>query len=463
MTALRKLLSLVLTLAFLLTMAVSASAAVNVANFYELQQAIENADGSEVEINFYENIHGAEAMLTESNVKYTINSHNGKVLHNIGLYGDGDVTIHSDIHSVPNTGIDYDGANYLSALLAFGNVTVTVNGDIVAGYGDDGVTAYDSAVIIVNGDVHGGGGHYDQDSDSMYVAASGVNIHDRTKVTVNGNVYGGDGEPGSDFDASSDGADGADVDQGAMLTVNGNVYGGATFVDIDVVGSDGIEMDNSSLVIVNGNVYGGDSLLTEGGSGVKIEYDYDSSYPQGRLTVTGAVAAGSGMSPGYDLDFDNDELADQYYDGENCYGDLAHVTIKVGSYETVCYDEFTQEDQEAILKDITVTGLHSAAPQSTSKYYVNLVGSSKLTLPVSVQDGIILLPTLTQAQLDQLLEGIQDTLKIDVSSIPSATGIRIPSQNLSTMLEKAKVQVLTGAASIDVTEASTDPYTLVTF
>lgn len=209
----------------------------------------------------------------------------------------------------------------------YGEGFVEINTDVEGTDDRDALSVWESAEVVVNGDVTGG------DADNAYggdSAGTGVYAEENAKVTVNGNVTGGSGTAADpETDGYVDGGDGIAIDNGAQVTVNGNVQGGNA-QGIYAYGGDGVEIYGYGQVTVNGNVQGGDTLSSKedcdnarAGFGVIIE-EYNGG-EKSTVTVSGDVAAGS-LVGGESVYADGAGYA---ADGILVYVDGSSVEIKV--------------------------------------------------------------------------------------------------------------------------------------
>ena len=301
-------------------------------------------------------------------------------------YGDAVVTVEGDIvaggdgvEAYENAAVTVTGdieSTGADGVYANGNTAVTVVGDIIGW--DDGVYAGENAAVTVEGDVqaaygvHAGGEATVSITGDVAGEYYGIAVSDKASVTVNGNVSGMDGDsdaldPSDPYDYS-DGGVGIYADEDSTVEVTGDVTGGVGYgpegwggdavsaqgnssvtVNGDAIGGDGdysagdgVDMDSTATVRIGGDVIGGDAASDEyrtSGNGVTIEFeDPDEDDALGSLIVVGSAIGGS---EGNDLELDNDS--------DLPLSELVLPPINIGSYDSVDFDDFTDEEENALL------------------------------------------------------------------------------------------------------------------
>ena len=314
MSVFRRVFSLILVLALLSTVSLSALAAeFDAADAAQMEEAFNySGEDSQVNINVTANIDMNGGNLTAAECKtYNVTTQNDSTLNEVKINGSGTVNIGTDI-----TGEDR------AALYVYGDATVTVTGDITSQY--DGVHAGNNSNVTVTGDI---------DADHWGVDASGGT------VTVNGNVkagsYGVEAYNDSTVKvtggiiAGSDGVDargtskvtvgdgitatgkGVIANGSSNVTVTGTVDAGYEGVytmesgTVDVIGNvisdkNGVEAHGSSeITVTNGIDAGEDGVYAEGTGtvtvtgGIKAESDGVDANRSSKVTVTGDIKGGS--------------------------------------------------------------------------------------------------------------------------------------------------------------------------
>lgn len=168
----------------------------------------------------------------------------------------------------------------------------------------------------------------------------GIDAKANSVVTVDGNVSGGDGDPdevyfGDPHDCS-DGGKGISASSKATVTVTG----------------DAVNAQDASKVTVGGNAIGGSTNGNQGCGGCGVYLNIESG-ETGALTVGGQVKSGTGGEDGVSLP----DLS--VYDYED--GKLPAITMgacgSVGGYNDNPSGELTQDQLDAILAQIKITGL----------------------------------------------------------------------------------------------------------
>lgn len=94
---------------------------------------------------------------------------------------------------------------------------------------------------------------------------------------------------------------------------------------------------------------------------------------------------------------------------------------------------------------------------------IALLGGNILQLRIDIREGIAVVPQLSEAQMEHLLNGIEGKLVIDCRALVGIRSLSIPSALLWAILEKAEVEILTASGTISVTEASDEEFTIVNF
>ena len=279
----------------------------------------------------------------------------------------------------------------MSGVRAYDDSNVEVNGNIEAG--GDGVYAVEYSNVTVNGNVTGGSVDPNSTEDGTW-GGDGVFAGGKAAVSISGNVTGGSGSPNPERfgepDYDSNGGEGIWAVQAATVNVGGDVKGGDGYgtngyaghaiyagsnTSVTVGGNaiggdvtanpstegegslagDGVWMESTATVKVGGNAIGGSTNGNQGkgGSGAYLKVVTGKA---GSLTVGGQVKAGnSGV--------DGERVTDLYTKGYgNLAGDLPAITMgacgTVGGYG-IPYGELTQEQLDAILAQIKITGLDS--------------------------------------------------------------------------------------------------------
>lgn len=270
MSAFRRIFTMLLVLALLSAVSFSAMAAsFDVENSTQMQEAFGYSGGdSEVNINVTANVDMNGGYLTAQEGKtYNISSGNGSSLNELNLSGAGTVNIGTDV-----TGEDK------TALFVYGDVTVSVTGDITSING--AVVARDNTVVTVTGDIDAGGHGVDAYDDSTVTVGSitaghdGVNAYDGSNVTVTGDIEAG--------------WDGVDAEDTGTVTVKGSIT--AT--------EKGVYSEGSSAVTVTGDVdagyngvYAKGGTVNVNGSVTSDEYGVN-AYGSSNVTVSGGIEAG---------------------------------------------------------------------------------------------------------------------------------------------------------------------------
>lgn len=230
----------------------------------------------------------------------------------------------------------------------------TVNGNIDAG--SNGIYAKHNSVVTVDGNVSGGDGdqgEVDFENPSDYSdGGDGIWAEDEAIVTVTGDVKGGNaygtygyaGEAVLALDASE-------------VTVGGNAIGGnvvanpATEGATSVAGH-GVAMVSTATVKIGGNAIGGSTNGNQGCGGCGVYLNIESG-ETGALTVGGQVKSGTGGEDGVSP---TDLSVYDYEDGK-----LPAITMgacgSVGGYNDNPSGELTQDQLDAILAQIKITGL----------------------------------------------------------------------------------------------------------
>lgn len=294
----RKLFSLLMVLALLLSCSVTVFAAEYTAGTAdELSDAFyaAQAEGdTTVKVTLTDDIYNFEALYTREGWDYIISNAAGNSyeMWDTIISGSGNVVINVDLNS-----------DYEDALQTLNNVNVTVNGDLTAG--DDGVSSYGNSTVTVNGNINAQYGIYSNDDSTVTVNgdingsnesalvcenstvtvngdlngnlsanhACSVTVNgdlygqlsanEDCSVTVNGDVEGRDGNPDEvDFSDASDYSDGRNaIEAGgnAIVTVDGNATGGNAYGTFGYAGYGVVAADNAS-VTVSGNVTGGNVI-----------------------------------------------------------------------------------------------------------------------------------------------------------------------------------------------------------
>ena len=271
MSVFRRVFSLILVLALLSTVSLSAMAAsFDAENAAQMEDAFNySGEDSQVNINVTANIDMNGGNLTAQEGKtYNVTTKTDSTLNEVKINGSGTVNIGTDI-----TGEDR------AALSVYGDATVTVTGDITSQ--DDGVHAGDNSNVTVTGDI---------DADHWGVDASGGT------VTVNGNVK-----------ADSDGVN---AYNDSTVKVTGGITAGADGVDAGgksnvTVGNGitatekGVYADGTSKVTVTGTVDAGyEGVYTKESGTVDVIGNIISdkngvkAYGSSKVTVTNGIDAG---------------------------------------------------------------------------------------------------------------------------------------------------------------------------
>lgn len=294
----RRMTTLLLALLLLASMPLNALAAsYDVGDFAGLSDAFNDNSGEDVVINVTADIDfGGYSVSAKENTKYTIGTGNGSILKNANVGGAGSVEINMNL----------GGEN---GLTAFDDVSVTVNGNIIADH--DGVNSDGNSNVTVKGNIESHDkGVYSHDNSTVTVEGSiksltdeGVYATDDATVTVKGDILADDTAIYAKNDAVVNVTGDVEGDDlgilatgNASVAVDGNVAG--MDGDPDDVnyndpgdysdGGDGICAADSATVKVTGNVSGGDSYGTFGYGGDAMEV-YDSA----NVTVGGDVTGGS--------------------------------------------------------------------------------------------------------------------------------------------------------------------------
>ena len=314
MSVFRRVFSLILVLALLSTVSLSALAAeFDAADAAQMEEAFNySGEDSQVNINVTANIDMNGGNLTAAEGKtYNVTTQNDSTLNEVKINGSGTVNIGTDI-----TGEDR------AALYVYGDATVTVTGDITSQ--DDGVHAGNNSNVTVTGDIDAG--HWGVDASGGTVTVNGnvkagsygVEAYNDSTVKVTGGII-----------AGSDGVDargtskvtvgngitatkkGVIANGSSKVTVTGTVdaeYEGVYTMEsgtVDVIGNiisdkNGVNAYGSSKVTVtNGIEAGSDGVDTdESGTvtvtgGIKAESDGVDASGSSKVTVTGDIKGGS--------------------------------------------------------------------------------------------------------------------------------------------------------------------------
>ena len=339
MRTFRKIFCLVMALALLMSMSLTALAAsYDASNFGELEAAFNDTSGEDVSVNVTADIVFGHDLNTNAGVTYAIGTQNGSTLYDAGFYGSGTVVIGTEDSNMDVSGSTQYGRGNI-ALDVWDDVSVTVYGDVTGGSGDPDAVDYD-----VPDD-------YSDGNDGVYAMGN-------ASVTVYGDVTGG-----NSYGTYGYGGDGITAVENTSVTVNGNVTGGDTVADPDTPANYipgrsgyGVIMNNSANVSVTGNVTGG-NVNTEAcriGTGVDIEFQMSDG---GSLTVGGDVTGGEGA---------NGVKANSFMFINVPDDDSAIPSMTVGSYSGA-EGWFPGDDISYVESLIVVTGSDgSAAPGTAS-------------------------------------------------------------------------------------------------
>lgn len=329
----RKLFCLMMALMFLLSVNLTAFAATyeNVSDFSQLETAFNDNSGEDVSIDIVSDIQFDHDLTAREGLTFSIGSQNGSSLINAEFYGEGTVIIGTEENNM-----DVIGTDSVVALSAFGDVSVTVYGNVIGTDGDPGSVDFDEFWSYSDG-------------------SDGVITEGNASVTVTGNVTGGNSYGNYGF-----GGDGVIAFQNSTVTVGGNVTGGNNTANPELENSNfnrgghGVNMDNSASVFVGGNVTGGSNngYLGESGQGAYISFVHYST--DGSLTVGGSVTGGEFTgntgTDGYGL------FCDNHLDLDN----TSIPSMTVGAYSSVGGRRLTEEELAMIEDSIVVTGLPDA-------------------------------------------------------------------------------------------------------
>lgn len=291
----RKISALVMVMALLLSLSISAWAVdYNAANADDLLNAFWDESGEDVNINLTDNVDADHWFLTgQEGIKYTIDSEDGKTLSNAFFGGTTDLTVNTDIDGEIGVGdqanvtVNGDVGDYVGA---WGDATLEINGD-VAGY----VGSSENANITVNGNVGDGASAWNNSSINISGDVDGyVNAGENGEIVIGGDVSGSvSAYDNTSVDIAGDVTNEEDwtavsADHNATVNVGGNVTSN----------TEGIYAWSDSSISVGGNVVAGDNIdtgdptFTYGGSAVNAS---------GNATVTvggdaiGGNAEGEGM------------------------------------------------------------------------------------------------------------------------------------------------------------------------
>ena len=299
MRNLKRIFSILMVLALMFSLSVSALAAdYTAATFEDMQTAFADSSGEDVNINVTADIAFNDTLEAKEGIAYTIGTQNNSVLNGAQFSGSGEVEVNMNL----------EGDDCVP-LTTSGEVSVTVNGDITSEF--DGIYVQDNSSVTVTGDiVSGETGIYASGEGSVMVTgdvtggAEGVIATENSCVEVTGNVTGMDYEGIYSLDESKVVVQG-DVIGGnagvfALGTSSVTVYGDVAGEDGDPDsvdysdgedysdGGDGVVAYGSSTVKVTGNVSGGDSYGTYGYGGIGINVA-----GAAQVTVDGDVTGGN--------------------------------------------------------------------------------------------------------------------------------------------------------------------------
>ena len=314
MSVFRRVFSLILVLALLSSVSLSAMAAsFDAADAAQMKDAF-NYSGTdpEVNINVTANIDmNGDNLTAQEGKTYNISTQNDNTLNEVKINGSGTVNIGTDI-----TGEDR------AALYVYGDATVTVTGDITSQY--DGVHAGNNSNVTVTGDIDAG--HWGVDASGGTVTVNGnveagsygVEAYNDSTVKVTGGIIAG--SDGVDARGTSkvtvgDGitatGKGVIANDSSKVTVTGTVdarYEGVYTMEngtVDVIGNvisvkNGVKAYGSSeITVTNGIDAGEDGVYAEGTGtvtvtgGIKAESDGVDANGSSKVTVTGDIKGGS--------------------------------------------------------------------------------------------------------------------------------------------------------------------------
>lgn len=380
--------------------------------------------------------------------------------------GSVDVTINSDV--VADT----------AGIIAGGESTVTVNGNVTAGSGNGAaaIEAYEESTVNVTGDVTGNSGNPDDvdlsDPEAYSDGADAVHANDESTVNVGGDVTGGDGY--GTWSYAGDGIvavddermevsyDDYDEANRSTVTVGGNVTGGSVIADSDTAyvegntsdAGEGIVMSGTASVEVQGDVKGGDNSAQGGdaGNGVYIvlslkEIEVDGEYAaneQGSLYTGGTVIGGTataedGVSAsgifyanvwtedGYRDEWDYDEMcgmgdaADFYMPGDLFTDAEVDYVLGIGQFGAVEVigelADYYELDAES-LKAEYLEGYE----ELLQKYGMSLVEDEE-----SYEKNVNIFASLSEEQTEEFTNGIVELYNglVNAYAAPSAEDMNV--------------------------------------
>lgn len=274
MQTFRKLSAFIMVLALMLSMSISVFAAnYDAATYEDLETAFADASGEDVNINVTADIDAAyNALEGKEGITYNIGTENDSTLSSIGFVG-GTVVVDTDIEEY---------------LFAFGDVDLTVNGDV-----DGFVDVAEDAQVAISGDVEAVGAFMDATVEIGGNVEETVYTTDNAAVSVEGDATYVTTIGSSTLEIGGDVIDSVAAGDESSVTIAGdvpyvNTYGDST-VEIGGNVTEHMGATDQTTVIIEGNVE--QFAYVDGEASVSIGGDvgYIDAYSESTVEIAGDV------------------------------------------------------------------------------------------------------------------------------------------------------------------------------
>lgn len=237
-----------------------------------------------------------------------------------------------------------------AAVYAHKYATIRVKGN-VTGKGD-GISAQESAIVNIGGNVTAGSNFSYGDEDYIH-GGTAVTASGKSVVVVSGSVYGGY----ATGDRNAIGGHGisawSENGNSPTITIKRDVLGGNAWSSsgepCSAQGGIGISTTGGAKIYVGGHVLGGTALGTEAVSGVGARITCEPGIEARSLKVIGSVAGGKGDSYTWDM-----EVVARPDPEAETQGEFHVPTVQMGNADSVQVSGFGSETNRQIKNNIVI-------------------------------------------------------------------------------------------------------------